>query len=385
MSSIYSVKYQLRSHRRDAFIEFIKSMLMTPFVLHSKPRYDSSSGEYERSDVTFKANEDRFCEILLRVEDLIEEHRRKTSLGLREHSRLYNLVPSIGSFFTHLSLKDAFLECNSDKMISARRFVPPSFNEIREILNVAQLRAISKNLKLITFDGDMTLYDDQQDFEYDSDLVHLIVKLLEHDKTVAVVTAASYGDEASKYEGRLKGLLKGFSLSNLTQEQLHRFFVFGGESNYLFRCNDKCHLDYIDESVYLETASPAWPEDQVVSLLNVAEKNLRRCVEEMKLSAKIIRKSRAVGLIPGENVVLSREQLDECVLSTQSYVCKLQNIQVSEGMPRVPFCAFNGGRDAWVDIGNKFFGVEILKKYIGANPEQTIHFGDQVIGDRHWG
>ncbi|KAJ9056586.1 IMP 5'-nucleotidase [Entomophthora muscae] len=99
----------------------------------------------------------------------------------------------------------------------------------------------------------------------------------------------------------------------------------------------------------------------------------------MKLSAKIIRKSRAVGLIPGENVVLSREQLDECVLSTQSYVCKLQNIQVSEGMPRVPFCAFNGGRDAWVDIGNKFFGVEILKKYIGANPEQTIHFGDQFL------
>lgn len=72
MSSIYSVNYQLRSHRRDAFIEFIKSMLMTPFVLHSKPRYDTSSGEYENSDVTFKANEDRFCEILLRVEDLIE-------------------------------------------------------------------------------------------------------------------------------------------------------------------------------------------------------------------------------------------------------------------------------------------------------------------------
>ncbi|KAI0244042.1 IMP 5'-nucleotidase [Massospora cicadina] len=316
MSSIYSVKYQLRSHRRDAFIEFIKSMLMTPFVLHAKPRYDSASGEYEPSDKTFKDNEDRFCEIFLRVEDLVEEHRRKTALGLREHSRL---------------------------------------------------------------DGDMTLYEDNQDFEHNSDLAHLIVKLLETDKSVAVVTAASYGDEASKYEGRLRGLLEGFSRSNLKQGQLQRFFVFGGESNYLFRCNEKYHLDYVDESVYLESGSPAWPENQVVSLLDVAEKNLRRCVEEMALPAKIIRKSRAVGLIPSENVVLSREQLDECVLSTQSYVGKQQNVQVKQGLPLVPFCAFNGGRDAWVDIGNKFFGVEILKKYIGASPEHTIHFGDQFL------
>jgi IMP and pyridine-specific 5'-nucleotidase len=51
--------------------------------------------------------------------------------------------------------------------------------------------------------------------------------LLRHNLNVAVVTAAGYGDETEKYEKRLSGLLKGFKESDLTPEQLERFYVFG--------------------------------------------------------------------------------------------------------------------------------------------------------------
>lgn len=37
MHSRYTVNYHLRAHKRDAFIEFIKSLLLTPFVLHTRP------------------------------------------------------------------------------------------------------------------------------------------------------------------------------------------------------------------------------------------------------------------------------------------------------------------------------------------------------------
>jgi len=30
----------------------------------------------------------------------------------------------------------------------------------------------------------------------------------------------------------------------------------------------------------------------------------------------------------------------------------------------VPYCAFNGGNDVWVDIGNKALGISALQKYV---------------------
>lgn len=41
MTSIYSINYHLKQHKRDPFIEFIKSMLMNPFILHTKPHLES--------------------------------------------------------------------------------------------------------------------------------------------------------------------------------------------------------------------------------------------------------------------------------------------------------------------------------------------------------
>ena len=51
--------------------------------------------------------------------------------GTPEQSRLRFLVPSVGRFFTPLLLEQAFVEQDQRRAISSRRFVAPSFNDIR--------------------------------------------------------------------------------------------------------------------------------------------------------------------------------------------------------------------------------------------------------------
>jgi IMP and pyridine-specific 5'-nucleotidase len=69
------------------------------------------------------------------------------------------LVPSIGTFFTRLPLAAAFKYQDQKRFISSRRFVPPSFNDIRLVLNTAQVMGLigTGPLELATFDGDVTL------------------------------------------------------------------------------------------------------------------------------------------------------------------------------------------------------------------------------------
>ena len=88
--------------------------------------------------------------------------------------------------------------------------------------------AIARKLKLITFDGDKTLYSDGDNFAKDSDLLESIVMLLEHNINVAVVTAAGYQNAPDRYEQRLSGLLQGMREAKLTKGQMDKFIVLGG-------------------------------------------------------------------------------------------------------------------------------------------------------------
>ncbi|KAJ2000059.1 IMP 5'-nucleotidase [Coemansia thaxteri] len=377
MTSQYRVNYHLRAHKRDHLIEFIKGMLLTPFVLYSpqpSALLPANNGAGHESE-----NAQRFGEIFASIEELIEEHRLFTKQGIPTYSRLAKLVPSIGSFFTQLPLLHAFERVNQHDKISARKHVPPSFNDIRRILNMAQVMAIAPHLQLVTFDGDMTLYADGQNFEEDTALTALLIGLLRRQITVAIVTAAGYGEDAPRYEHRLSGLLAGFEKAALTPQEAGRFYVLGGECNFLFRCTPAYRLEYIPDTHYEASALRAWTDTQVQQLLDVAEAELRDCVERMAISAQILRKPRAVGLVP--QAQLTREQLDECALSSQLALLKFQG-----GSPKsqpcdvpIPFCAFNGGNDCWVDIGNKLIGVRILQDLVGSPPAATLHVGDQFL------
>lgn len=364
-------------------------------------------------------------------EVLIEEHRERQESP--QPSRLQQLVPTIGTFHTPLPLRDAFEAYNEKHKLTKRKHIQISFNELRHILNLAQIMAFSdrrktlrafsdiqddessesdeknsedehenrrqaardKNLpgetfhgpQLISFDGDQTLYSDGANFESNPKLAHHLYTLLRHGVAVAIVTAAGYEYNTEKYEYRLSGLLRYFQNKQLTPEECDRFYLFGGECNYLLRLGPDYRLVPVPEhgpsgwftaTEFLKDAPVNWNERDITNVLDLAQTTVEHAISELNLKARAIRKKRSVGLVPlepGKQTEISRESLDETVLRSHEALRKMRN---GEG-PGLPYCAFNGGTDAWVDVGNKRVGVQILQSYLGIAPERSLHIGDQFL------
>ncbi len=74
---------------------------------------------------------------------------------------------------------------------------------------------------------------------------------------------------------------------------------------------------------------------------------------------QVIRKPRAVGVVPKQATVY--EVLEEVALTVQHQLVDSP----------LPFCAFNGGQDVFVDIGNKSIGLEALMKHLDVSPPQV--------------
>ncbi|CAK7272739.1 IMP 5'-nucleotidase [Sporothrix epigloea] len=428
MTSKYRVEYALKSH------QWVKGLLISPFVLFSQP-----AGDFEDVDAVFDANtaevRRRYAEIMRGIEAMIDEHRQLQSLqslqmesqGTPRPSRLQMLVPTAGPFFTALPLEAAFLYQDARRHISSRRLVAPSFNDIRLTLNTAQLMALTSPcssdrshtgtpvkagdgqtdcLQLVTFDGDLTLYADGQNLEPDSPIIPRILAILRRGIKVGIVTAAGY-DAAEKYHERLHGLLDAVHKStDLTEAQKHSLLVVGGEASFVFAYSATAPanalLAPVDPADWMPDSMKQWPTEDLTELLDLAETTLRSCVERMQLPVQILRKARAVGMIPlaredakhsNDLIQIARESLEEIVLTVQ----KRLEVSAAGRAGRVPFCAFNGGRDVFVDIGDKSWGVLICQHallFLGkpatdgsplnvppvvAHPGTTLHVGDQFL------
>ena len=265
--------------------------------------------------------------------------------GTQNRSKLKLLVPSVGVFFTPLLLEEAFNYQDERRRISSRRFVAPSFNDIRLILNTAQTMSLVRGgpIELVTFDGDVTLYDDGESLTAENPVIQRILKLLSQGIKIGIVTAAGYTD-ASRYYGRLYGLLDAMKTAIERHELPDNptLIILGGESNYLFTFDATSEhlLTYIPREKWLLDEMRLWEIEDIEQLLNVAEGALRECAKDMKLDAEVLRKERAVGIIPrpgcGPPQKFTREQLEETVLVTQ------QVVEMSAAGKKVPFCAFNG-------------------------------------------
>lgn len=298
--------------------------------------------------------------------------------GTPQLGRLSQLVPSISTFFTKLPLERAFYIEDERRSISVRRLVCPSFNDIRLILNTAQALALAQArdpLKMVTFDGDVTLYEDGKSLADDATVIPRLIRLLSKDIIVGVVTAAGYNEPSGeKYYHRLKGLIDAIGKSSkLTKEQKERFTVMGGESNYLFRYREeKEGLVWIDPQEWLLDSMASWNESDINNTLDLAEAMLHGLQKSLNLPATVIRKHRAVGLVPKAGEKLCREQLEEVVLTLQ------RRLEACSSSQRIQFCAFDGGSDVWVDIASKDLGVASLQRYFGGiEPRSTLHIGDQ--------
>lgn len=334
----------------------------------------------------------------------------RQNLTSRVPSKLGMLVPTAGPFFTRLPLEAAFKYQDRKRYISSRRYVAPSFNDIRLVLNSAQIMAINNGrLQLATFDGDVTLYEDGQNLEPDSPIIPRMLAMLKDNVRIGIVTAAGY-TTADGYYARLHGLLEAVAKSTeLTPLQKQNIAIMGGEANYLFEFSPSSphRLAPVPRNDWLTPEMASWSEADIKALLDVAESALRDCIRSMNLPAKLIRKDRAVGIIPDPpEMRIARESLEETVLVVQR-ILELTSLgsaaQASNtGGPTiarrgVPFCAFNGGRDVFVDIGDKSWGVAVCQEWFGRKAaaassestsvtaptpikgENTLHVGDQFL------
>ena len=135
---------------------------------------------------------------------------------------------------------------------------------------------------------------------------------------------------------------------------------------------------WITATKYIKEAPGNWDEKEIQKLLDVAEETVRESVANLRIRGRVLRKKRSVGLVPTSkhgcaNIVgIPREALDETVLTAQERLDEHMDV-------KLPFCAFNGGNDVWVDVGNKRVGVNILAAYVGMPVEETLHIGDQFL------
>jgi len=374
-----------------------------------------------------------YADTFLHFEVLIDEHRlhMESNTSPEIPSRLKQLVPTAGTFHTPLPLRNAYIAYNNKYALTKRRHICISFNELRHILNLAQVMALRKGLdedenillehserdltgtiveepvrssyndttenndiqgfmkkfkgpSMVSFDGDQTLYADGASFSCSSNcrLAYYLYLLLRNGVTVAVVTAAGYEYQTEKYELRLSGLIAYFKEKNLSPEDCERFYLFGGECNYLLILGRDFKLHPVKETgpggwmtstKFLQESPANWEDSEIQALLDTSEDCMNASVEELKIRGRVIRKKRSVGLIPKSTEHdIPREALDEVVIRTQT-------ILKQSTSTTLPFCAFNGGKDVWCDVGNKRVGVDVLSAYLGMSSEEILHIGDQFL------
>ena len=167
-------------------------------------------------------------------------------------------------------------------------------------------------------------------------------------------------------------MLDSFEAQQLSEEVRGRFHVMGGECNYLLEVNENFELEFIDTEVWRD-ADPdtrrlywyAQDRDKVERFLDRAEEFLTTEADHLQLDVDVMRKEFAVGVLPRTGTVY--ENLEELSIGAM--------IELSDA--EVPYCAFNGGNDVFVDVGNKNIGLTTLMNYLGFEGGQTLHVGDR--------
>lgn len=338
---------------------FRASSVTDAHVLRRKGRLKEQDGLIEFI-ISMHATHSPF-QVMEKVERWVREH-----VADPNRSTLNRLIPHLGPrFHTPLPLVRALNEYDEFASLSRRKYVPPNFAEVRHVLNIAQVHAIAEKLSLITFDADGTIYADGHHIQGDNKMIGHIVKLMKEGIQVAIVTAAGYPGNAAKFEGRLAGLLEAFQGLQLPPQLTRLFHVMGGECNYLLRVNSQYKLEFVPDELWKSPDMLAWSEDDVTELLDNAERSLKSAAARLRVPIDIVRKPRAVGAVPKDPTIY--EVLEEMALT----------VQVQLMQSGLPFCAFNGGNDVFVDVGNKSVGLRALMKYLGTRCCETLHVGDR--------
>lgn len=169
--------------------------------------------------------------------------RRWSRRLVRGRPWLGGVTPGAGPMYSKLDIITALKEVDRTTAVCRRKHVPPTYSELRNVFNTAQIHEAAKSVKLMTFDADDTLFPAATSLQRDDWVVDAIIvrpwlpgrgclirqTLLRRGICVSVVTAAGYPGPAGavKYETRLRGLLEEIYERGLSEEEMGRFFVLG--------------------------------------------------------------------------------------------------------------------------------------------------------------
>ena len=179
-------------------------------------------------------------------------------------------------------------------------------------------------LDLVTFDGDVTLYDDGMCLDPNNPVIPKILHLMRRGSKIGIVTAAGY-TEARRYYERLYGLLNAIQTSDLPLESKQSLIVMGGESNFCFKFDENSPdmLTFVPREEWVLKEMLLWHESDIKELLDLAEASLKDTVKNFRMEALVVRKERAVGIVPKEGHKFCRETLEETVLIVQKILVRL--------------------------------------------------------------
>ncbi|RHY40457.1 hypothetical protein DYB38_002905 [Aphanomyces astaci] len=212
----------------DPLIELIREWIMAPI--------DESAGLQLST-----------LEVFTLVEDMINEH-----VKIPHGSRLKKYIPKVKRMFMPLNLMDAVHAYDAVTHFSRRKRVPPTFKDVRHILNLATVHERDFLTRSCTMMMMM-----MGDYCESSDMVTVIVELLKKGKVVSLVTAAGYPGEPQRYEARLRG-------------------VMGGECNYLHITSRDADtgavsLRVVDPVEWKDGRGQRWDQAEVDQLLDQAQ------------------------------------------------------------------------------------------------------------------
>lgn len=158
-------------------------------------------------------------------------------------------------------------------------------------------------------------------------------------------------------------------------------------------------LAFVPDDEWKSPEMASWTPQEIERLLDAAQAALEEGAARLRLPVRVIRKERAVGVLPLAPTVY--EVLEDLAISVQvelaggkrwegekdkgnrgresngSKSSSSTNNNNTNSTPLLPFCAFNGGGDVFVDVGNKSLGLDALKAYLGLSPSQVLHVGDR--------
>lgn len=335
-------------------------------------------------------------EAFVEMERLIDEYRYADNF---EDTDLFKLSPRLNRytyFHTQIPLLNAFRWYDNRFRFAQRRYVGPSDDELRHVFNVAQIMPMAPTLRLASFDGDNTIYENRHRLEAGSPIVTQIVRLLQRGVSIALTTAVGSAD-AEPYEDRLTGLLDVLASSARRDRDSDEdedededsandappplilgrdrggaeLLVVGGQCNYLYHLDPATlRLMPVEGDAWKTDEMRGWDLEIAKQMLATAHTTLQETSARLRMPMRFVTKSFATGALYCGPVNSSTQlYLDELALETRETLNRIN-------FP-VPFCCFNGGLDVFVDLGSKQHGITALQEYLGVSAAQTLHFGDQ--------